>query len=69
MVCRRIPRFVLEAYYGIILPEPKPHEDPNRDELLASYAYVRGFTTSRGEPDRHRAARIILKDFMRVYMQ
>jgi len=68
IVCRKIPKVVLETLYGIILPTPQPPDDPNRppipEELLTSYAYVRGFMGSHGMPDRHRAARIILKDYV-----
>jgi len=68
IVCRRIPKIILETLYGIILPSPQPPDDPNRpptpDELLSSYAYVRGFMASHGMPDKHRAARVILKDFV-----
>eukprot|EP01119_Soliformovum_irregulare_P017599 TRINITY_DN5255_c0_g1_i1.p1 TRINITY_DN5255_c0_g1~~TRINITY_DN5255_c0_g1_i1.p1 ORF type:complete len:494 (+),score=152.16 TRINITY_DN5255_c0_g1_i1:677-2158(+) len=67
LICRRIPRNILETGYGIILPPPKPEEDQNRDptadELLASYAFQRGFMTVHGQPDESRAARIILKDY------
>jgi len=68
IVCRRIPRIVLETMYGVIFPKPQPPDDPNRppypDELLSAYAFVRGFMASHGMPDKHRAARVILKDFV-----
>jgi ribosome biogenesis GTPase A len=68
IICRRIPSVVLETLYGIILPKPQPTEDQDRppfpEELLTAYAYVRGFMTSHGMPDKHRASRIIIKDFV-----
>ncbi len=40
-VCQRIPRQILEAIYGIILPRPVEGEDPDRPptvhELLAAH--------------------------------
>lgn len=41
-VCRRIPRAVLEAVYGINLVKPEEYEDPDRqpyaEELLEAYS-------------------------------
>jgi len=68
VICKRISRIVLESLYGLILPKPKSSEDqnrpPNPEELLTAYGYVRGFMTAYGLPDKHRAARIIIKDFV-----
>ncbi len=40
-VCKHIPKTVLEATYGILLPKPAEGEDPNRPptahELLSAY--------------------------------
>lgn len=41
LVCQRIPRRILERTYGVQLPVPADHEDPNRPpnahELLEAY--------------------------------
>ena len=40
-ICRHIPRIVLEATYGILLPKPEEGEDadrlPTAHELLGTY--------------------------------
>ncbi len=68
LVCRRIPRTLLEHVYGVGLPAPADHEDPHRPpnshELLEAYAYIRGFMTAHGSPDESRAARLVLKDYV-----
>jgi len=68
LVCQRIPRHVLNATYGISLPEPEPHEAPDRPptpyELLEVYGRARGFMASHGTADQPRSARYILKDFV-----
>lgn len=42
LLCSYIPRHILEAKYGIMIPKPNEGEDPNRpprsEELLNSYA-------------------------------
>ncbi|CAF2711184.1 unnamed protein product [Rotaria sp. Silwood2] len=52
-----------------MLPLPKEGEDENRPptavELCATYAYRRGFMTHKGIPDGSRAARLILKDYVK----
>ena len=71
VVCQRIKRNVLEAQYGIVLPEPDKeryqfdaHRAPTVDELFSAYAFVRGFMGQSGAPNMARAARIILKDYV-----
>eukprot|EP00117_Sycon_ciliatum_P027932 scpid47885/ scgid0663/ Large subunit GTPase 1 homolog len=68
-ICHKIPRFILQKLYGIMLPKPAEGEDPNRPplplEVLMSYGYVRGFMTTKGVPDCPRSARIILKDYVK----
>jgi large subunit GTPase 1 len=68
LVCRTICRDVLEATYGVMLPQPSEDEDINRPptpyELLGAYASVRGYMTHKGIPDYQRAARYILKDYV-----
>ncbi|KAF5922273.1 hypothetical protein HPG69_007161 [Diceros bicornis minor] len=63
-----IPRYVLEATYGISIIKPREDEDPHRpptsEELLTAYGYMRGFMTAHGQPDQPRSARYILKDYV-----
>ncbi|KAL2196235.1 hypothetical protein P885DRAFT_69824 [Corynascus similis CBS 632.67] len=69
LVAQRIPRAFLEATYGIQI-RTRPLEEggtgiPTGDELLSAYARHRGFMTQGlGQPDRSRAARYILKDYV-----
>jgi len=67
-ICKKIPRSILEAMYGMMLPVPKDHEDPNRlptaEEVLTAYGYIRGFMTRHGIPDQSRAGKFILEDFV-----
>jgi large subunit GTPase 1 len=70
LVCQRIPRFYLEWRYGISLPRPDESEQegrpPTSAELLCTYAAMRGFRKAgQGNPDESRAARIILKDYVK----
>lgn len=68
IVCKHIPREVLEATYGIMLPTPTDEICPNRyptpDELLSAYARIRGFMKHKGLPDIQRASRFVLKDYV-----
>ncbi|OMJ23961.1 Large subunit GTPase 1, partial [Smittium culicis] len=69
LVAKRIPKWVLEATYGITI-HIKPTEEggsgvPTAEELMVSYAAARGLTkSSQGNPDESRAARRILKDYV-----
>lgn len=69
LVASRIPKYFLEAIYGITI-QTRPLEDggsgiPTADELLYSYAKARGYMRSgQGTPDESRAARYILKDYV-----
>ncbi|KAL5965748.1 hypothetical protein TSMEX_006521 [Taenia solium] len=75
IICEQIPREVLTTLYGIFIRPPKEFEDPNRPptphELLAAYAWtdiptsIRGFMSAKGNPHYDRAARIILKDYVK----
>jgi len=59
---------VLEEVYGVVLPQPGEHEDPNRppsaEEFLQAYAFNRGWMTVHGAPNESIAARVILKDYV-----
>ncbi|WWD16538.1 hypothetical protein CI109_100965 [Kwoniella shandongensis] len=69
LLCRRIPREILEGTYGIRI-DVKDEEDGGTgevgwEEFLSTYAIARGMTrASFGMPDTSRAARHILKDYV-----
>ncbi|CAN9393110.1 unnamed protein product [Alternaria alternata] len=70
LVARRIPQPFLEALYGMKI-HPRPIEEGGTgiltsDEVLRAYAIARGFSTQGlGQPDESRAARYILKDYVK----
>ncbi len=69
LVSRRIPKYFLEALYGIkidtLSPDAGGNGIPTARELLNSYARARGYMTSGyGSADINRAARYILKDYV-----
>ncbi|KAJ1329702.1 large subunit GTPase 1 [Microdochium nivale] len=70
LVANRIPQPWLEAVYGIHI-QTRPIEEggngiPTASELLSAYAHARGFKTSGvGQPDESRAARLVLKDYVK----
>jgi len=70
LVARRIPQPFLEALYGMKI-HPRPLEEGGTgiltsDEILRAYATARGFSTQGlGQPDESRAARYILKDYVK----
>eukprot|EP00804_Cyclotella_cryptica_P026786 CCRYP_007983-RB/>CCRYP_007983-RB protein AED:0.04 eAED:0.04 QI:1793/1/1/1/1/0.8/5/1200/335 len=76
LICKRVPRDVLNAHYGIILPEPSEHElrekglhgkplpPPTAEELLGTYCIARSIIApASGIPDYQRASRIVVKDY------
>ncbi|RSH94638.1 hypothetical protein EHS25_004442 [Saitozyma podzolica] len=69
LLCRRVPREILEGTYGIRI-DVREIEDGGTglvgwEELLSTYAIARGMTRSSfGMPDTSRAARYILKDYV-----
>lgn len=69
VICEQIPKEVFCALYGISIRPPKEFEDPNRPptphELLTAYACSRGFMATKGNPHYDRAARVILKDYVK----
>jgi large subunit GTPase 1 len=74
LVCQRIPKYFLEAVYGIsIFTKPMSEGGtgiPTAEELLIAYARSRGFMRSGvGAPDESRAARYILKDYVNAKLQ
>lgn len=70
LVCQRVPKFFLEAVYGIHIPIQKLEDGgngkyPSARELLNAYARARGYMTQGfGSADEPRAARYILKDYI-----
>lgn len=69
LVCQRIPKFFIEAVYGITIPVLSEAEGgtgvPTSQELLTAYARARGYMTQGfGSADESRAARYVLKDLV-----
>jgi large subunit GTPase 1 len=70
LIAQRIPQPFLEAIYGMKI-HPRPLEEggtgmPTGEEVLRAYAIARGFSTQGlGQPDESRAARFILKDYVK----
>lgn len=70
LVAQRIPQSFLEALYGMKI-QTRPLEEggtgtPTGAELLRGYARARGFfTQGLGQPDESRAARSVLKDYVK----
>jgi len=70
LVAQRIPQAFLEAVYGMKI-QTRPIEEggtgwPTGEEVLRAYARARGFATQGlGQPDESRAARWILKDYVK----
>ncbi|GAB7347673.1 hypothetical protein MBLNU459_g5241t1 [Dothideomycetes sp. NU459] len=70
LVAQRIPQAFLEAIYGMRI-DIRPLEEggtgtPTGEELLRAYATARGFQTQGlGQPDESRAARYVLKDYVK----
>lgn len=67
LVSRRVPKFFIEAVYGITIPVRAKEEGgngiPTSQELLTAYARARGYMTQGfGSADESRAARYIFKD-------
>ncbi|CCE83965.1 Piso0_004562 [Millerozyma farinosa CBS 7064] len=70
IICERIPKYYLEAIYGIHIPIKKVEDGGNgvyatARELLSSYANARGYKTQGfGSADEPRSSRYILKDYV-----
>lgn len=70
LVAQRIPQPFLEALYGMKI-HPRAIEEGGTgvltsEEVLRAYASARGFSTQGlGQPDESRAARYILKDYVK----
>ena len=70
LVAQRIPQWYLEKLYGIkIIIRPLEEGGtgiPTGEEMLVAYARARGFMkTGAGNPDDSRAARYVLKDYVK----
>ncbi|KAG0677357.1 large subunit GTPase 1 [Kluyveromyces marxianus] len=70
LVAERIPKYFLEAVYGIHIQTKSVEEGgngevPTAQELLVAYARARGYMTQGfGAADESRASRYILKDYV-----
>jgi hypothetical protein len=75
LICQRIPREIINASYGIHLPEPSAQElkekglekapQPTAEEFLTTYCVARSMlAASSGVPDYPRASRIVIKDYV-----
>ena len=70
LVAQRIPKPFFEGLYGVEV-HTRPLEEggtgiPTAEEMLTAYAIARGFAkTGQGQPDESRAARYILKDYVK----
>lgn len=70
LVAQRIPKSFLEAVYGVHIKTRAVEEGgtgvPTGEEVLRAHARARGFfTTGQGQPDESRAARYVLKDYVK----
>lgn len=76
LICKRVPRDLLNAHYGIRLPQPSNHElrergwvgktlpPPTAEELLGTYCIARSMIAPEsGVPDYQRASRVVVKDY------
>ncbi|QLQ79543.1 hypothetical protein HG537_0C01900 [Torulaspora globosa] len=70
LVAERIPKYYLEAVYGIHIKtrtagEGEQNAPPTAQELLVAYARARGYMTQGfGSADESRASRYVLKDYV-----
>jgi large subunit GTPase 1 len=75
LICQRIPREIINASYGIRIPEPSRQEmnerglsklpAPTVDEFLTTYCIARSMlAASSGVPDYTRASRIVIRDYV-----
>ncbi|SCU84097.1 LAME_0C08218g1_1 [Lachancea meyersii CBS 8951] len=69
LVAERIPKYFIEATYGIHIQTRSEEEGgngiPTAQEILVSYARARGYMTQGfGAADESRASRYILKDYV-----
>lgn len=76
LICKRVPRDVLNAHYGIQIPIPSDQElrekgwasktlpSPTSEELLGTYCIARSMLApASGVPDYQRASRVVVKDY------
>lgn len=76
LLCKRIPRDVLNAHYGIQIPMPSADAmlnaearnggvpPPTAEEFLTTYCIARSMlASSSGVPDYQRASRVVIKDY------
>ena len=74
LICKRIPRQILNAMYGIHIPVPSQQDlkergltevpPPTGEEFLTTLCHSRGMlAASSGNPDFTGAARLVIKDY------
>ena len=74
LICKRIPREILNAQYGIHIPVPSRQDlkergldevpPPTGEEFLTVLCHSRGMlAASSGNPDFTKAARLVIKDY------
>ena len=76
LICKRIPREILEIHFGVELPRPtaldiaqrggdKTLQQPTAEELLQTYCISRSLLNANsGIPDYYKASRVVLKDYV-----
>jgi large subunit GTPase 1 len=69
-ICSRLPASKLASHYSLTLPPKFNRTAPEKVHcdaatFLDTLALARGFRTSHAQTDRHRAARLVLKDYVR----
>ncbi|KAI6653962.1 Large subunit GTPase 1-like [Oopsacas minuta] len=65
-ICKLVPKIILEHHYNLTLEsEPSMPNLCSVESLLTCFAESRNYVLSHGHPDFHKAAKSILKDFIR----
>ena len=62
LVMTRVPKEVLEAQYGIVLP-PKDSPKYSTSVFLQVFASKKGWKTGSGTPAEMHAAKVVMKDY------
>jgi len=69
LLVQQLPVKILESTYGIniqrSLNNNGPNPLPSGEDFVSSYAKMRGYMTSSGQPDCPRASRYIIKDYLK----
>ena len=66
LIAQLIPKPILESTYGINIQKSSHSSTSSTGEdFVSSYAKMRGYMTSSGQPDCPRASRYIIKDYLK----